>query len=804
MKFRFRLIIIFIALHTYSRAQFIVFQSSEDNKNLTSVRVIEEGTTNVFVTDSTGRINTEIFKYPLLINIIPVDGIPLRVKINEKPLTDFIIRIQPVNTPVRLNEVYISANRWKESETDLPGYRINLKPSDAQIIQPQTMADFLGSSGQVFIQKSQYGGGSPMIRGFSANRLLYVVDGIRMNSAIYRSGNLQNVISIDPFAIERTEVQFGPSSVMYGSDAIGGVVSFVTLKPEFSRNIQGNLNGSATLRFSSASSERTGHLHLKYSKGRFAGISSVTVSDFGDLRTGKNGPTEYLRTYYSDVVDGSDLKVLNDNPLIQKPTGYSQMNVMQKMRFNIAKGIDIHIDGHYSRTGNIPRYDRLTRFKNGLPQSAEWYYGPQVWSMIVLGLSDNRKRLISDGFIFRGGWQRSEESRITRNFNSTRRLTSQERVDAYSFNLDANKKIGSKIAVYFGTEYILNLVNSNAFLTQIKTGIKETTAPRYPKSSWHSVAFYLSGEYQIQKKVLISASARYNHFILKSKFNQLLFDYPFSEFNYNKGAGTGAIGLIYKPGKSWVLSFLANTAFRAPNVDDTGKLTEQIDGFMTVPNANLNPEYAYNAELTLSKVFTDRIRVQTSFYYTYLNGALVRRSGQYNGSDSIVYNGDKFKVLTIQNAAFARVYGFQVSLNMCLTRGLYLQSDFNYQKGIEEMEDGSRSTLRHAAPIFGQTSIVFYYGYLQLRAYSQYSGGISYENLNVEERLKPELYARNSDGKPYSPSWYTINLKASYTIRPLITIIAGIENITDIRYRTYSSGISAAGRNVILSLQSNF
>ena len=84
---------------------------------------------------------------------------------------------------------------------------------DARLRNPQTTADLLGQIGSVFIQKSQMGGGSPMIRGFATNRVLMVADGVRMNNAIYRSGNNQNIISIDPFSLEDAEVIFGPGSI---------------------------------------------------------------------------------------------------------------------------------------------------------------------------------------------------------------------------------------------------------------------------------------------------------------------------------------------------------------------------------------------------------------------------------------------------------------------------------------------------------------------------------------------------------------------------------------------------------------
>nr|MCU0385755.1 TonB-dependent receptor plug domain-containing protein [Flavihumibacter sp.] len=111
-----------------------------------------------------------------------------------------------------LGEVVISFNKWEQQLNEVPNKITKINRTQIQLQQPQTAADMLAQSGSVFIQKSQLGGGSPMIRGFATNRVLLVVDGVRMNNAIYRSGNLQNVISIDPLALEAAEVVFGPGS----------------------------------------------------------------------------------------------------------------------------------------------------------------------------------------------------------------------------------------------------------------------------------------------------------------------------------------------------------------------------------------------------------------------------------------------------------------------------------------------------------------------------------------------------------------------------------------------------------------
>ena len=160
---------------------------------------------------------------------------------------------------------------------------------------PQTAADLLQSSGQVYVQKSQLGGGSPIIRGFSTNRLLIAVDGVRFNTAIFRGGNVQNIISIDPFAVARTEVILGPGSVVYGSDAVGGVMNFYTKKPKFSFKEGYSFSGNSTVRYATANKEKTGHFDFNIGAKKWAFLTSVTYSDFDNLRMGSHGPDDYLR-----------------------------------------------------------------------------------------------------------------------------------------------------------------------------------------------------------------------------------------------------------------------------------------------------------------------------------------------------------------------------------------------------------------------------------------------------------------------------------------------------------------------------
>ncbi|MBQ3576404.1 MAG: TonB-dependent receptor plug domain-containing protein, partial [Coprobacter sp.] len=253
---------------------------------------------------------------------------------------------------VNLDEIVVAGSRWTQNR-DLQPIKISrLGFEESNQYNPQTAADLLNISGEVFIQKSQYGGGSPMIRGFATNRLLYSVDGVRMNTAIYRAGNIQNVISLDPFAIGSSEILFGPGAVGYGSDAIGGVMIFNTLKTKLSVADTPLVYGSATLRTATASTEFTGHAHVGVGFKKWGFVTSFTYSNFNDLKQGTHGPEDYIKQYnvQPNYVAGegvNDIVTLNNDKRKQTPSGYNQFNVMQKLRYTPTENWNLEYAFHY-------------------------------------------------------------------------------------------------------------------------------------------------------------------------------------------------------------------------------------------------------------------------------------------------------------------------------------------------------------------------------------------------------------------------------------------------------------------------
>jgi hemoglobin/transferrin/lactoferrin receptor protein len=794
-------ILIFIAASESLLSQTITVKDKVTNQPLAIVSIYSEDLQRSTLTDINGNANISSFKESEKISFQLLGYEDIELNFKQLETMNFIVLLKP--SSISLDEVIVSASKWSEEKKDIPQKIVVIRPAEIFFQNPQTTADMLGTTGQVFIQKSQLGGGSPMIRGFAANRVLIVVDGVRMNNAIFRAGNLQNVISIDPFTLDRAEVIFGPGSVIYGSDAIGGVMDFITLAPKLSSldNFYYKINAAG--RFSSSNEERTGHFNISTGFNNWGFVTSLTYSTFGDLKMGSHGPEKYKRLEYAEVVNGIDSAVVNPDPLVQVPSGYNQINFMQKIRFAPDISWDLNYAFHYSSTSDFPRYDRLIEYRNDNLHSALWYYGPQKWIMNNLNIMNYSSNQLYDKASFLLAYQKFEESRHNRTFNRTAFNHKREKVDVFSFNSDFSKELNKGQNLFYGTEVLLNMVNSAAVSENINTGTKELIGTRYPDGSTNnSFAAYLNYKNEITSKLTLQLSTRYTYVTLAAKFDTSFYPFPFTEANLSTGALNGSVGLTYSPQEDWQLNLNLSTGFRAPNIDDIGKVFESEPGAVVVPNPNLKSEYAYNIEIGIIKSLKDIAKFDVTTFYTLLDEALIRRPYTLNGQDSISYEGENSVVLAIQNAAKAYAWGIEAGLQIQLPGGFSFSSRLNFQKGKEQDEETSEYVpLRHVAPLYFTSHLNYSLEGFKADFYIIYSGKISYDDLAPSERDKPHIYAMDENGNPFSPDWYTLNFKAGYQLTDYLHLNAGVENITDQRYSPYSSGIAAAGRNFIFSLR---
>ena len=706
-----------------------------------------------------------------------------------------------------LDEVVISASKFSQKFREVPKKVTQINRSMIEFTNPMTSADLLERGGYVYIQKSQLGGGSPMIRGLSTNRLVLSVDGVRLNNAIFRSGNIHNVISISPMNIENTEVIMGSASVLYGSDAIGGVMNFYTKKAKLSNDSNSNIQININSRYSSASNEKMYHIDFNYGLEKIAFLSSFSKSDFDDLTMGIHGPSDYLRpNYVTQNSAGDDVLVTNSKPRVQRNTGYSQTNFMQKILYEPNEDLSIDIGIHFSKTGNIPRYDRLIRTNEneGLYYS-EWYYGPQEWLLINSQLTFIPKETkFYDELKFGSSFQRFSESRNSRRFSDSFLKSREEELDIFSLNLDFFKKISENSNITYGLEMIENKVGSFAKSINISDLSETPISTRYPdNSSLNSLGLYVNYKTKIIEDVFFQSGVRYSSTVLKSDLSQnnSYYDFSYENTTLENGAFVGGIGL------SWVRNiynnwkFNINTAFRSPNIDDLAKVFDSEPGSVVVPNPDLKPERSFGLEFGGYFRTKNNIELDFSSYVTYLYNSFIRDDFTLsNGVSEIIYDGELSQIQALQNSSKSFIYGIEFGINMFLNKNFRMKSQHNLIAGYELDDLPFGMPVRHIPPNYGNFHLIYNNGDFTIDTYLNYNSKISFNNLAESERAKPYMYALDENGNPYSPSWMTFNVRSKYSISKMLNFNFTVENITNKLYRPYSSGISAPGLNFIFSL----
>lgn len=680
-----------------------------------------------------------------------------------------------IQIPNLLPEIIFLEQKKEQERLYNPQQIVEINQKKISQLLATTTADVLQKSGEVVIQQSQSGGGSPIVRGFEANRVLLVVDGVRMNNAIFRSGHLQNSISTSPNMLAKIDVIFGPASVKYGSDALGGVIHIHSKSPSYNQENKTNFSQ----KYSSANQGVSLHIDHSWSKKNWSYLSAITVNKFGNLKMGANrlhGYQDWGRQTH--ITQGKT----------QLKTDYNQIDWIQKFRYDGTKNWSHLINLQYSSTTNLDRFDKLNDLSGGIPKFEQWYYGPQKRLLSAVASQYNQKHLLFDEFNNHASFQIFQESRHSKKFgeNLNERF---ERVFVLSNTSDFIKNIGYNVLNY-GVDFQNNIVNSTA---------NQATATRYADGGSQMQLFSVYGQYKMPYGLssnYVSAGLRYNFSALQANFiDTATYSLPFSKIDVKNQAITASVGWKAAINKKLQMGASLSSGFRSPNVDDVTKVFEK-SGLVTVPNNKLKPEYSYNAELNLSAKMNKNWDWNLSAYYTILEDAIIKQAFTLNNQDSIWYDGEYLPIVANQNEQQARIYGFYAKTNINLSQNWNWTNTINKTIGIIQ-ED--QSPLDHIPPLFAKSelqwkkekhSIRFYSLFNDWKRVDEYSNNGS-DNLNEA----------TEDG---NPRWWTLNLSYVAKISTTTTVQLALENILDVHYKTYSSAISSPGRNVIISLNSSF
>lgn len=714
------------------------------------------------------------------------------------------VRKDTLNTTT-LEEVIVTTKKTIKEKEFIPFQIESVNAKEIEFQNFQNTADLLSASGNLHVQKSQQGGGSPAIRGFEASRILLLVDGIRMNNLIFRAGHLQNVITVDENMLESADIFYGPSSTLFGSDALGGSVNMTTKSAKFATNnnvISGNFNS----RYSSANQEKSGYIDINYGTKNFASLTAFSYNAFGDLKMGKrknhNGDFFGERPFYATTnSDGTDVLTENNNKYIQKVSGYKQYNFMQKFAFKTKKGFEHGLNFQYSTTNNVPRYDRLTDVAGSGLKFSEWYYGPQKRTLAIYSIN-KEKIVFGSDLNLDIAYQNAQESRNSRRFGKTDLEHNYENVNMFSAGLNLHKKY-TKGELFYGFESYYETLKSTAENQNIITGEITDLQTRYPNGD-NAITrndLYISYNGKSNNKTAWNMGGRIGYTTLKSTIeDDTLFPLPFNSITQNNFTYSFTAGLIYKPSKNVDFKTNISSGFRAPNIDDLAKIFDSGHGIIIVPNADIRPEKTVTTDLGfIIKTNNKRFQIETTYYYTKMFDAIITDKFTYEGQEELFYNGESNQIFANQNKGKAYVTGISTNIKMYVLKNLQFHGNFNYTLGRIIEEDDTKSPLDHIPPYYGKLGILFTKSWATAEAYLLYNGkkDISdyYPNGEDNERYAP---------KNGMPAWETYNIKTSFKVIQNATLFAGIENILDTQYRVFASGINAPGRNFYGGLKYSF
>jgi hemoglobin/transferrin/lactoferrin receptor protein len=722
---------------------------------------------------------------------------------------ELIGRFLPMDEmPVNLDEVRITSNI-------VPDVGINAGLVTAATISttaikngvpPGNMAELLQSTGQLHVQQSQQGGGSPVIRGFEANRVLLVVDGVRLNNAIYRSGHLQNSSTVDPNSIEQIQVFMGPSSVRFGSDALGGVVHFLTRRPRFrSDNSESSVSSLFSAQFNSVNNSSVFHGTAEAGGPRWGTVVSFSASKYGDLKMGSrrvHGDSEWgLVPFIAVRIDGADSLMANPDPELQSPTGYSQKDFLHKLRFGIPGGA-IETNIQYSTTSNISRFDKINDFSEEGLKWAEWNYGPQ--ERFMTAISWEQYLGIPGSLHTTLAYQNISESRFNRLFGAAFREARTEEVDVYSMSSiwKSSPFRGDGWKFEAGVDGQWNEVDSQVEaqdpdgepVVDPGWGVLMT---RYPNggSNMGSFGAFSSAKRSSGDKVY-HLGLRYSHASINAVFDATsALSLPFSEIHTANGALTGsAVAEIPLGSNVSTVSSIAS-GFRHPNIDDATKIREK-GGYVLIPNDSIKAEYLYSIDESITWQPHQNVSFTASGFFSIWVDVISPVNATLYGESTLEIDGESAIIQMNKNMGNAIIRGARFDFTTQVFPNTIFKSTVNLNKGTIITSD---SPLAHIPPTFGRSSLEYSKQKWSIETFVLYSGKKNIDSYGPGSTDNPQETL--SDG---NPSWWTLNIESHLEFHENIHAQFGVSNILDMHYKSFSSAISAPGRGVYIALHATF
>ena len=650
-----------------------------------------------------------------------------------------------------IDEILVTATR-RHVAADEVSAAVSLIDADA-VRGQKLITDALNNSPGVFLQQTTPGHVAVIVRGLKGSSILHLVDGLRLNNAIFRSAPTQYLALIPVSVVERIEVLRGTPASLYGSDAVGGVVQVVTRVPSFD---------------SQASAVR-GEIFAGVDSAESGRILRGTL-DVGNKRIATSVSAEYLQT--GDRKTGGGERT--------GPSGYKSKAGRFLMAITPDERHSWLFDIHFLEQPMTPRVDELVAgFGQTEASSSEFFFTPnrRLFAHIRYDLAAGP---LDMDWRFDASWQRIDDDRVTRNFAAPTRRLEANRSDLTGFMLSGSRtsNFGSWIV---GAEFYHDRVSSSRFVQDIATGQSLEVAARFPDGSRvDRAAVFFNIESGVSLRNRVSGGIRV------SSVDVLLPETSVSQAaSVDATDASGDLGWIFDLTRAWQVVANVGYGFRAPNVFDLGTLGNRPGNRFNIPNTNLKSERALQADFGV-RYHSDWLQLETMLF-----------SLQYDNRIVSVLTGDVTPggrdIVRSVNAARARIRGVEFGFEWQLTQSVVATGAINYTWG-EQTVAGQTEAADRIPPLSGRVNVAWDNGSaIRIDAWAAFAD------------LQDRLSARDVRDVRIDPNgtagWGIIGASATWQPNKAWTLTLGADNLLDKRYRNHGSGLDAPGRKLSVSIR---
>jgi outer membrane receptor protein involved in Fe transport len=609
----------------------------------------------------------------------------------------------------------------------------------------RTVPEALRYEEGVMVQRTNLGGGAPFIRGFAGNQVLYLIDGIRLNNSTFRGGPNQYLNTIDPFFIQQIEVVRGPGSVLYGTDALGGVINVITKgRDDFSK--PWGMDGRLMSRASTGEKEQTAHLDFTSNFGSVLGTAfSGNFRAFGDIDPGSTQP-------------------------IQSPYGYEEQDFAGNLDVKFGDKVNCRFAAQYVNLDEVPNYD---------PGNPKNLFEPQRRNLFYTKVSLNDLNPFLDRVEFFGSFQKQTEGRQKIGADDpdveTRDL---DIVDTYGAGLQLENPVGNWVRFIYGGEFYYDSIFSDREVRSVSGGTAADASPQLPDdSTFLNAAGYFEARVTPTDWLKLVPGIRYSTFMPDIELDdpelgKVTIDDEITDL-------TWAFHTLFKVADYHGIAAGVSRGFRAPSVDDLSKLGSE-DGRYDVPNPDLESEKMIQYELGYR--FNHRRAYVSLFgYYSQIEDLIARRPASYLGESEIGNDA----VHRNENVGESYIYGAEFA-----TKLVVLEDFFNmggtaaYTFGQNETDD---EPLRRIPPVFGTAWARMIFGPVWIETAMEAAG--------EQDRLSQGDKDDSRIGPEGTSGFDVWHLRLGAHPAKWVETIFTVENLTDEKYKYHGSGPLEPGRN---------